>query len=174
MVTALLLLASGLGLWLSGGRALDRFGDVHDVRLRIARDTLHMVSEHPWLGYGAGTYEFVYPAFRSYTSRFVIDHAHNDYLETLAETGIIGLSMVFMFIVLLYRGAVLSLFKRTSSRTGPRMAALIGCTGLVMHSFTDFNMHIPANAALFLVMAAIATSTSEAKYSGLPRQIYWK
>lgn len=172
-MAAFLLLAAGLGLWLSGGRALDRFGDVHDVRLRIAHDTLRMVSEHPWLGCGAGTYEFVYPAFRSYTSRFVIDHAHDDYLEALAETGMIGLSMVVVFIVLLYRGAISALFKRTSSRSGARIAALIGCTGLLLHSFTDFNMHIPANAALFLVLAAIATSPPEAKY-GLPRQIYWK
>jgi O-antigen ligase len=172
-LAAFLLLAAGLGLWLSGGHALERFGDVQDVRLRIASDSLHMVNQHPWLGWGAGTYEFVYPAFRSYTSRFVIDHAHNDYLEALAETGIIGLSMVVIFVVLLYRGAVLSLFKRTSSRTGPWMAALIGCTGLLMHSFVDFNMHIPANAALFLVLAAIAATTSEAKHNDLPRQIYW-
>jgi O-antigen ligase len=126
------------------------------------------------LGWGAGTYESVYPPFRSYTSAFVVDHAHNDYLEAMVETGIIGFTMVLLFIALLYRTAWRSLSSRTWSRTGSRAAALVGCTGLLIHSFTDFNMHIPANAALFLVLAAAAVQQSAAKYSGSQRQIFWE
>jgi hypothetical protein len=38
------------------------------------------------------------------------------------------------------------------------MAALIGCTGLLIHSLSDFNLQIPANAALFFALTAIATT----------------
>jgi O-antigen ligase len=170
----LLVVSAAMGLWLSSGRALDRFGDVHDLRLRITRDTLRMIPQHPWLGWGAGTYEAVYGEFRSYTSRFVVDHAHNDYLEALVETGIIGFSMVVAFVIILYRRAWQALRSSSWSPTRPRVAALVGCTGLLVHSFTDFNMHIPANAALFMVMAAMAMNTSLAKYGPSTRQIYWE
>jgi hypothetical protein len=169
-----------IGLWLSSGRALDRFTNIHDLRLRIAHDCLHMASQHPWFGWGAGTFESVYPEFRSYTSAFAVDHAHNDYLEALVEDGIAGVAMVFAFIVVLYRTAFRyrtafpSLASRSWSRTGPRAAALVGCTGLLLHSFADFNMHIPANAATLLVLTAIAVNTSAAKYAGSPRQIHWE
>ena len=38
------------------------------------------------------------------------------------------------------------------------MAALLGCVGILVHSFVDFNLQIPANAALFYVLCAIAAS----------------
>jgi hypothetical protein len=38
------------------------------------------------------------------------------------------------------------------------VAALLGCVGILVHSFLDFNLQIPANAALFYVLCAIAAS----------------
>jgi O-antigen ligase len=174
LLAVFFLVAVAISLWLTNGRALERFSQVHDLRFRIAKDTVRMLPQHPWIGWGAGTYESVYPPFRSYVSPFVVDHAHNDYLEALVETGICGFSMVVLFVVMLYRTAWQSLASRTWSPTGPRAAALIGCTGLLIHSFTDFNMHIPANAALFFVLAAVVVQRSSAKYTGSQRQIFWE
>ena len=39
------------------------------------------------------------------------------------------------------------------------LAALLGCTGIVVHSFVDFNLQVPANAAWFYVLAAVAASS---------------
>ena len=39
-----------------------------------------------------------------------------------------------------------------------RLGAAIGCCGLLAHSFGDFNLHIPANAAWFAFFAGIAVS----------------
>ena len=38
------------------------------------------------------------------------------------------------------------------------LAALLGCTGILFHSFVDFNLQIPANAALFYVLFGLAAS----------------
>ena len=38
------------------------------------------------------------------------------------------------------------------------VAALLGCVGILVHSFLDFNLQIPANAALFYVLCAIAAA----------------
>ncbi len=35
---------------------------------------------------------------------------------------------------------------------------MLGCVGILVHSFLDFNLQIPANAALFYVLCAIAAS----------------
>jgi hypothetical protein len=39
-----------------------------------------------------------------------------------------------------------------------QFAAALGCCGVLIHSFANFNLHIPANAAWFVVCAAVATS----------------
>jgi hypothetical protein len=38
-----------------------------------------------------------------------------------------------------------------------RVAALVGCTGILVHSFADFNLQIPANALFFYFLCALAT-----------------
>jgi hypothetical protein len=42
---------------------------------------------------------------------------------------------------------------------------LLGCTGILIHSFVDFNLQIPANAALFYVLCALAASEASAESS---------
>jgi O-antigen ligase len=89
----------------------------------------------------------------------VVDHAHNDYVEILADTGILGGLCALAFLILLYRHAV----ARIESEQGHfsrayHAGALIACSGILMHSFVDFNLHITANYLLFLVNAALATS----------------
>ncbi len=37
-----------------------------------------------------------------------------------------------------------------------RLGAALGCCGMLVHSFLDFNLHIPANAAWFAVLAGMA------------------
>ena len=71
----------------------------------------------------------------------------------LAEMGLLGFGVMVWFIVVVYRGAL------ARSETGCRrqrrgyLAALWAFTGILVHSFFDFNLQIPANAALFYVYA---------------------
>ena len=123
------------------------------------------------LGYGSGTFDLVYPTFQSFVVDSVINHAHNDYLELLSETGLIGAGLIAWFLVLVYRKASKQLRPGAKTSDSVLIAVLAGITGLLVHSLVDFNFHIPANAALFLVMAAIAVTASAAKVApeGLSR-----
>ena len=77
-------------------------------RLVAARDSLGIFRDHPWLGAGLGSFETAFPRYQSFPSDFRWDHAHNDYAEALAETGLAGgaaiLSALGLFFWLAFRG----------------------------------------------------------------------
>lgn len=105
-----------------------------------------------------GTFATAFPHYSVFYDGFFINHAHDDYLELLLETGSAGFGVGVWFIVVLYREGLRNLRPaRISPAALVSAAALAGCTGLLAHSFTDFNLHIPANAALFYVLCTVAT-----------------
>ncbi len=136
--------------------------DVNGHRLTIAADGLRMFRAKPLLGWGLDVFPVVYPGFRSFATNNFINEAHNDYVQVLVETGIAGAAAVALFIILLYGTGL----KRLDWRPGSAMrwqtaAALVGCTGMLVHNIFDFNFHIVGNAALFYVLAAIATAPAD-------------
>jgi O-antigen ligase len=176
MAGGLALVAVVLALWLGLGWTVERFerstpGDLsRDRRVSIYRDTWKIVGSHPWTGTGLGTLQAVFPRYESYYDGFVVDHAHNDYLELLAETGLIGgLCMLGFVGLLVWQGlSNLRLANSPASRS-LYSGALVGCIGLLIHSMVDFNLHIPSNALLFLLLAAMATSGVAAKRESFPQ-----
>ncbi len=149
-------------VWVGSDPVVHRLTDMKDAnRVSIFKDTLHMWWSRPIIGYGSGTFSLVYPRYQSFVVDSVINHAHNDYLELLSETGVIGTGLVLWFLVLVYRNTSRRLRPggRSTDSAG-LIAVLAGITGVLMHSLVDFNFHIPSNASLFLVMCAIAVSVS--------------
>ena len=61
-----------------------------DIRFKVSMDTLKMSKDFPILGSGLGTYELVFPRYKTVHEQGLFQHAHNDYLEFLAETGGVG------------------------------------------------------------------------------------
>ncbi len=123
----------------------------------IVRDGIHMFRDRPLLGWGLGTFPVVYPKYRTFYTNLFVNQAHNDYLQLLDETGIVGFGIGLWFLFALYRSGLRTV--QSGGRAG--LAALVGCTGIVVHSLTDFNLQIPANAALFFVLCGIATTGSD-------------
>jgi O-antigen ligase len=143
--------------WIGSEAMWQHLGDLQDAtRLAILRDSLRMVRLKPVSGWGLGTFPTVYPAYRSFYTDLFVNAAHNDYLQALVETGAVGLGCVVWFIVALYRRGH-RMADWTQHWSGAlRVATLTGCTGLLVHSAFDFNLQVPANAALFFVFSAIA------------------
>jgi O-antigen ligase len=155
-------------IWIGGNELTRRLISIHSeareeinggVRLTIDRDCLRMLIKRPFLGWGLGTFPIVYPEFRSFYTNFFVNQAHNDYLQLLVETGLAGFSIAVWFLVLVFRQAANKLNNWTETASGAMtVAALLGCIGILVHSLLDFNLQIPANAALFYVLCAIAAS----------------
>jgi O-antigen ligase len=128
-----------------------------DMRLKIDADSLHMFAQKPVLGWGLGTFATVYPQFRSYYTDSFVNAAHNDYVQLLTETGILGFAIAVWFLVAAIRPAIRKTRNWPSDVNGAvALAALLGISGILVHSFVDFNLEMPANAMLFYVLCTIA------------------
>lgn len=175
-VTAFALLLGTLIAWLGWSTVAARWQEVrvtHGVELSISsrvaidKDALHMFASRPLVGWGLGNFATVYPRFRSFFTDMYVNAAHNDYLQMLVETGILGGFAIVWFVVLIFRAGIRQMCLphapgfwedgKQSPGDAVSIAALIGCAGLLVHSLVDFNLQIPANATLFYVLAAIAS-----------------
>ena len=130
-----------------------------ESRDEVARDTYQMWQQNPALGIGAGSYQYTYPAYRSadVTVRGLYDHAHNDYLQFLAEFGLPG------FIALMlaagwcgWLGLVAMRKRHSNLMKGLGFASTMGLLAIAIHSSVDFNLQIPANAFMFVFLMAMA------------------
>ena len=129
------------------------------IRLTIDRDALQMFRDKPVLGWGLRTFPVVYPQFRTFYTNFFVNEAHNDYLQLLVETGLLGFGTMVWFLIVLYRNALRKIGNWMSDLSGAvTLACMLGLTGILVHSAVDFNLQIPANAALFYVFCTIAAS----------------
>lgn len=118
-----------------------------------------MFFEHPIAGSGVGTLIMVFPQFESSYDGRVVDHVHDDYIETLAETGILGGLCGLAFLWILLREAQRNFAAEQGHFSRALHAgAITALSGLLLHSFVDFNLRIPSNVLLFLLQAYLATS----------------
>jgi len=143
--------------------SVDRtWADWAGMRKSMSLDALRMRRAHPILGVGLGDFETAYPRYQSFPSDLWIDHAHNDYAEAFAETGLVGALLILSALALFLHLAFRDWGSRFRSRAGwIRLGAALGCCGMLVHSLSDFNLHIPANAAWFAVLAGIATTARD-------------
>src|SRR6202051_3394656 len=161
----ILTLAAILVSWLGIGRALDRFATYKKLetsegrRAEMLHDSLRIFQDHRILGTGLGTLQEVFPLYETLYDGLVVNHSHNDYVESLAETGVIGALCGLVFLVLLFWTSWKILNVQGDTRSFAYHAgALVACLGLLVHAGVDFNFHIPSNALIFLLQAALATT----------------
>jgi len=166
--------AMGLGLvavaavffWLVPTYVITKLGTIGNYvpaagegsRPTLWKNSLGIFREHPLVGAGMGSFVMAYPRHETEVSDLVTEHAHNDYVEALTETGLLGglliLAAMVLFIQIIFRNLVIQL------RYEPgwiQLGGAIACCGLLIHSFVDFNLHIPANAAWFAFCAGLAS-----------------
>ncbi len=151
--------------WLGAGTAIERLSNtrVSDVtvmrRASMFRGAEHIFRDHPFKGAGLGAIISVYPRYETLYDGYVVDHVHNDYIEALAETGLLGGLCGVAFLWLLYREARKSFVAEQGHFSRALHASAIAAVcGLLLHTWVDFNLHIPSNALLFLLQAYLATS----------------
>jgi O-antigen ligase len=84
--------------------------------------------------------------------------AHNDYLHFVSEVGLPLIVVILWMIIALYRKGFRKMQNPSRLVRGITIGALSGITAILVHSIGDFNLHIPANALLFTVLAALVVA----------------
>jgi len=174
----------GLLAWLGGGELVSRMASIDNqarvevsgrTRMDINRDGFKMVGLKPILGWGLGVFPTVYPQYRSFYTNLFVNEAHDDYLQLLVEMGILGFAVMLWFLVVSYWQAAKKLRNWTKDPNGAvALAAVLGVSGIVVHSFVDFNLQIPANAALFYVLCTVAAMEPRfGSFDRMRRRHHW-
>jgi len=129
-------------------------------RLPIWQGTIGIIKDNFIFGTGLGTFNYIFPKYqpvgiiaKHYT------YAHSDFLELLSEVGIVGFALTLVCGL----WTVVYLFRRFRQRHDPWVVGISLCgfgslTAIFIHSFTDFNLHIPANAILLSIILALFVS----------------
>jgi len=167
-----LLLAAGLAAaaWMGVAPVIEHFEQLPQNeplaaatvgRMAVWRDTLGLVRAHPLAGVGFGCFRYAFTAVQSTQLTYLVDHAHNDYLEFAAELGLPGAALFFTPLFwIAFRTLRASL--RAPSRLARSLAlgSLGASVALLVHSAADFNLCIPANALVFAVVLALGYAAS--------------
>jgi len=146
--------------WLMRGVGMDGGGeDVTNGRLHFWSIALKIFSEHPILGAGLESFGVSFTRHDTWTGIFRVEYAHNEYLQTLADSGIAGLACVVAFLVLLFRKSYRAIRDpQDDFSLEANIGAIAGCLAVAIHSFVDFPLRTPANAFFFLLLVVIATA----------------
>lgn len=134
-----------------------------DPRFLFYKDAMAMWKDHFWFGQGGGAWSALVETYKSlpYTS----NQAHNFYMQTLVETGLIGGLLIFGFFVAVL---AVSLRKWIVSRKQPvdqTMAAIfVLVVTLMIHHAVDFNMSFGTiNLFMFSLLAMLASYAEAGK-----------
>ncbi len=151
-----------VALWLGIGPVIERFGEMdisREMRRTFIANTVRMTGDFLWAGAGKGTYVDVYPMYKKIDDGLLLSYAHNDYLEVLAENGVVAGGCLIAAGVWLFAWLAGWWRKRRDNfAKGVGLGALLGVLALLVHGFTDFNLQIPANAVYFVGLCALAVN----------------
>lgn len=164
-ITLMLFLIATIGHDQVGGRIATLFHvdglNREIVRPRLWMEALRVLSEFPAFGVGLAAFGSVFFLYQAPGTRGVVDlYAHNDYLQLLSETGLVGGVLIFSA-ALLFFFHILSRFRALRDRRMIPMVAggIASCVAIAVHSFVDFNLYIPANALLLALILGLLVVT---------------
>ena len=151
------ILATLLAVFVGLQNTLDKFltgNYITGGRIEYWSNTLAMFRDFPVFGTGLGTFKYAYFLYGKETGW--VDHAHNEYVENLADMGALAAIVFFALLAVL----VFSLLRMWVARRHPEvkpavLGVLTALFAAAFHSFFDFSLRIPANAFLFLTLLAL-------------------
>ena len=153
-----------LVVFLGGADALLRSTGLQNAAEDISTGRTHFWSvawqiftSNPIVGAGMEAFGVAFTRFDTRNGMYRVEQAHNDYLQMLADGGVIGFAIVLAFIVLLVKKGAAALKGGSAGeyQRVTRIGAFAGCVGVLVHSFVDFPLRTASNAFFFLLIAAM-------------------
>ncbi|MBK9528854.1 MAG: O-antigen ligase family protein [Acidobacteria bacterium] len=153
------LLIGGNDQVLRGIGAVSADADVSTGRLHFWPIALKIFLANPLIGAGFDAFAVAFTRYDTWSGLMRVEQAHNEYLQMLAEGGLVAIGCVAMFIFLLFKKGLKVVSSTKGFRQSAAIGSLAGCLGIMVHSFFDFPLRTNSNMFVLLLMAAIATVT---------------
>jgi O-antigen ligase len=140
-IAVLVAIGGGVVGW---NAVLERFQvkDLFAGRREFLQSTLRMIHDRPWLGFGLGSWPWVYPRYAIFDPVAVANHAHNDWVEWASEGGILFAALIALVAL---RGLWLSL----------EMPWGIGVVAVFAHAAVDFPFQRPPLLVAVLLVLVV-------------------
>ncbi len=171
LITLIVILACLCVSWFGWEPIIERFselknktGAIENSRLDYWKDSVRIIRAYPFTGSGFGTFKDIYHSYQSIGENHYVDHAHNDYLELLAEGGAIGFLLFAAFLA----AWLIKSYRTFKTRRDPYsiyiyIGSLAGVSAMICHSVSDFNMQIGANGLWFFFLLGLAVSAANTR-----------
>jgi len=139
------------------------------ARVLAWKGVLKMIASNPLTGTGLGTFALAYPLFKAHGMIQNWPQAHNDYLQILAETGAVGFTFFLAGLTFFLRRFLVPALSRPWRTRDPLiLGSALGTTALLIHSLVEFNLQIPSNGLLFVVVAGLLVRGQLEEAENLP------
>jgi O-antigen ligase len=160
-IVAFLIIVAVYLVYLGIDPVMDRFYKTevtNEQRLVVWQATLTAFRDFWLTGSGLGTFIDMFHLYSPASVQSIYDHAHNDYLEFMLETGTIGVALLLTFAGLLLYPLTKADFQ--GKRGMIQIAVISSVFSIMIHSIFDFNLHILSNMLLFAVVLGMLSSLS--------------
>ena len=149
-----------VGTWVGLEKVVERvqgpqLGHDIDFRADAALHVYPLLADFGLTGTGGGTFYNAYVRYRTLLPGY-FDHAHQDYLELAADFGWVGLALLGVLVLSTFWVSLLTMYRRRSALPrGMSFGVMMAIVAIAIHSTVDFNLQIPANALLTVVVLAM-------------------
>lgn len=157
--------AVGGAIFVGGDTSLTRFTaassspDITSNRSVIWAATIKMIVSDLPFGAGIGAYAQAITPYDPLSGTQRIEQAHNDYLQILADAGIVGFVIGGLFLFWFIRQGIRNTRVKNTFRRGVAVGAFAGCFAILVHSAFDFVLHITAISVMFLTLMAMLVAS---------------
>lgn len=165
-LTLLLVVAIvGGGVFIGQETTLTRITETEEAkelttnRAHIWRVTTEVIANNLPLGTGLGAFGVSFTRFDTHSGLERVEQAHNDYLQAMADAGIVGLGLGLLFLYFLFRAGLDAIRTKNTFRRGIAIGALTGIFAVLVHSIFDFVLHTTAISVLFLILIALLVAS---------------
>ncbi len=165
------LITCGALLAAADGDLAQRVSDKLSERAEVRAPAWQAARDLPWVGSGLGTYRYVAPHYEESDARYLF--AHNDYVQLVTESGLVVAVLAGAFV--LWQAAVLvkGAFRRSEPYCAALCAGAFGAMAAIgLHSFVDFNLHVPANAANLAVIVSAAAVARRSRLEDIETVVF--
>ena len=130
-------------------------------RYPMWKATVKMIRDHPMLGTGPGTWSWLHLKYREPGLQIRPRYAHQDVLQLASDYGLVGVLLVVAILGCFYRQAWrLARYAEPAEQRSFALGASAAVTAILVHSFGDFNLHIPANALWVVTLMGLTINQS--------------